>query len=213
MEKEAKVSLLFSVNLPLQSWKKAGCQLLYPLLNEQKQISSDSSQMISDHGCQSTWCIQINPHFSAELRLLSTLPSDCSSYCSISPTQLKSRISLPMNTHTHTNTHSAAWHGMPAPRQLCALWKESGLIRAGPRTCRSCLIGPGLQDVLAGFISLLTSLSAQALTQSGKLCSAVYLPLHTSWFVSAVYQHAVPLYSYLVNWYDEGNARDLIMSC
>ena len=126
------------------------------------------------------------------------------------------------HTHTHTHTHteihtpplSLAWHVGAVP-VLCPLrrerfWTEPGWNR---ETCRLRLTQSGLQNVLARFISLLTSLSTRALTWIGKFCLAVYLTLHTNWCVCAVCQHAVPLYSYLVNWRNEANARGLIMSC
>ena len=133
-----------------------------------------------------------------------------------------SAIFLSWWTHTHTHTHteihtpplSLAWHVGAVP-VLCPLrrerfWTEPGWNR---ETCRLRLTQSGLQNVLARFISLLTSLSTRALTWIGKFCLAVYLTLHTNWCVCAVCQHAVPLYSYLVNWRNEANARGLIMSC
>lgn len=103
--------------------------------------------------------IQTSLHFSAEPRLLKG-PSDCSSYIR----QLdSSSIFLSWRTHLCTNTHSAALLGTTL-HQCRALWEKSSLIRAGPWMCSLWRIQPGLQNVLAMFISLLTSLSTPALT-------------------------------------------------
>lgn len=93
-----------------------------------------------------------------------------------------------------------AWHAMLAPHQCCGLWEESGLIRAGPRTCRWCLIQPGSQNVLARFISLLTSLSIQVLTWNEKFHLDVYLALHTELFVQLINMQ-FHLLSPLTQWY------------
>lgn len=158
-------------------------------------------------------CIQINLRFSAELQLLLklTAPPTAAAFHQLNP-----RVFLSCWTHTNTLTHTqplSLARRVGAAPEPCPPRRESGVIRAGQRTRRPRATRPGLQNVLAKFTSLLTSLSTLAHSPNGKLCSAVCLLLHTRWCVCAVHQHAVPLYSYSLNWRGEANARDLIMSC
>lgn len=65
------------------------------------------------------------PTFLCRAAVVLLLPSDLSSYCNISPTQLKCHISLLMNTQTqkHTQPLSLAQH-VGAEPVLCPLRRE-----------------------------------------------------------------------------------------
>lgn len=161
-------------------------------------------------------CVPINLRFSAVVK------AALLHFCSVSPTQTQSAIFLTWRTSAHTHTHEYkytlsrwAWLGLSAPRQLLRPEKRKRFDPSRSHGRADCVwFSVVFQEVLAGFISLLTSpRQHQLLCRMGNSAWLfIFLCILTDLFVQFI-NARVPLYSYLVSWHDEANARDLIMSC
>lgn len=163
-------------------------------------------------------CVPINLRFSAVLRLL-----EPPFFTSAAFHQLKLKVpyfSPEEQAHTHTHEYKYtlsrwAWLGLSAPRQLLRPEKRKRFDPSRSHGRADCVwFSVVFQEVLAGFISLLTSpRQHQLLCRMGNSAWLfIFLCILTDLFVQFI-NARVPLYSYLVSWHDEANARDLIMSC